>query len=87
MNTLKKAALLTLGIVAFGFMLFSFATIGLTVLGIASVLVIVGFLARPFLPTSYKSQFSPQTAKDEFHSKAARKPCIIDVTATHTTAV
>ena len=50
MDTLKKAALFTLGMVVFGFMLFSFATIGLTVLGIAAVLVIVGFLARPLLP-------------------------------------
>jgi len=50
MNTLKKAALFTLGIVSFGFLLFSFATIGLTVLGITSVLVIIGFLARPLLP-------------------------------------
>lgn len=50
MNTLKKAALSTLGIVTFGFILFSFATIGLTVLSIAAVLAIVGFLARPLLP-------------------------------------
>ncbi len=50
MNTLKKTALLALGIVAFGFLLFSFATIGLTILGIAAVLAIVGFLIRPLLP-------------------------------------
>ncbi|MGB0845450.1 MAG: hypothetical protein ACPGSM_01950 [Thiolinea sp.] len=50
MNTLKKAVLFTLGLVTFGFILFSFATIGLTVLSIAAVLVIVGFLARPLLP-------------------------------------
>ena len=64
MDTLKKAVLFTLGIVTFGFILFSFATIGLTVLSVAAVLVIVGFLARPFLP------------------KVARKPVIIDITAT-----
>lgn len=50
MNTLKKIALFTLGIVTFGFMLFSFATIGITVLSIAAVLAIIGFLARPLLP-------------------------------------
>lgn len=50
MNTLKKAALFTLGIVTLGFILFSFATIGLTVLSVAAVLAIVGFLARPLLP-------------------------------------
>ena len=50
MNRFKKAALFALGTVAFGFILFSFATIGLTILGIAAVLAIVGFLARPLLP-------------------------------------
>jgi hypothetical protein len=50
MDTFKRIALLSLGIVAAGFMLFSFATIGLVVLGISAVLVVVGLLARPFLP-------------------------------------
>ena len=50
MNTFKRIALLSLGVVAAGFMVFGFATIGLAVLGITAVLVVVGLLARPFLP-------------------------------------
>jgi hypothetical protein len=50
MDTLKRAALVSLGVIVFGFMVFSFATIGLAVLGITAVLVVIGLLARPFLP-------------------------------------
>ena len=50
MNTLKQAIILSLSIVAFGFMIFSFATIGLAVLGLTAVLVVVGLIAKPFLP-------------------------------------
>ena len=50
MNNFKKAALIALGTVATGFMIFSAATIGLVVLGAAMALTVVGFLAKPFLP-------------------------------------
>lgn len=50
MNNFKKAALIALGTVATGFMVFSFATIGLVILGAAAALAIIGFIAKPFLP-------------------------------------
>ena len=50
MDTLKRAVFFGLGIIAFGFMVFSFATIGLAVLGFTAVLVVMGLIARPFLP-------------------------------------
>ena len=50
MNSIKKAALMALGTIAIGFMIFSAATIGMFILGLGAVLAIIGFLARPFLP-------------------------------------
>lgn len=58
MDTIKKAATLSLGVAAFGLMIFSFATIGLAVLGITVVLVMVGLLAKPF---SHKRPQQPIT--------------------------
>ena len=50
MNNFKKAALMTLGTIAMGLMIFSFATIGLVILGVAATLTVIGLIARPFLP-------------------------------------
>ncbi len=50
MDTLKRTALLSLGVVASGFMIFGLATVGLAVLGVTAVLAVIGLLARPFLP-------------------------------------
>ena len=50
MDTLKRATILILAMVALGLMIFSFATIGLAILGLTAVLVVIGLLARPFLP-------------------------------------
>ena len=84
MNTLKKAALLTLGVVTLGFILFSFATIGLTVLGIAAVLAIVGFLARPLLPKVARGPVIIDVMGDEnLHAKTWKSTFS---TATHPSA-
>lgn len=50
MNTLKQAALSIISFITLGVLLFSFATISLTVLGIAGVLAAATALARPLLP-------------------------------------
>ncbi|PWQ92157.1 hypothetical protein [Leucothrix pacifica] len=50
MNSIKKAALIALGTIAMGFMIFSAATIGMVVLGVGAVLAAIGFVAQPFLP-------------------------------------
>lgn len=54
MNKFKRAALISLGVIASGFMVFSFATIGLAVLGIMAVLMVIGLMAKPFLPKAVK---------------------------------
>ena len=50
MNKFKKIALIALGTVATGFMIFSTAAIGMLVLGLGAVLALIGLVARPFLP-------------------------------------
>ena len=50
MNTLKKTVLIMFSIIASGFLMFSFVTIGLVMLGVTGILMMVGLIARPFLP-------------------------------------
>lgn len=50
MNNVKKAALMALGTIAMGLMIFSFATIGFVILGVTATLTVIGLIARPFLP-------------------------------------
>jgi len=50
MDKFKHVALMTLGAVATGFMIFSAAMIGLFMLGVGVTLTLIGLAARPFLP-------------------------------------
>ena len=50
MNKFKQAALIALGAIATGFMVFSAAMIGLFMLGVGATLAVIALVARPFLP-------------------------------------
>ncbi|RVU83505.1 hypothetical protein EOL70_15825 [Leucothrix sargassi] len=50
MNKFKRIALMVLGAIATGFLVFSAATIGLFMLGVGATLTVIALLARPFLP-------------------------------------
>jgi len=54
MKTVKNVSLIILGLISSGFLLFGMLTVGLTVLGIAAGLALVGFAAKPFLPDDLK---------------------------------
>jgi len=50
MNHFKQAAVVILGSIITGLMIFSAATISLFILGMGAVLAVIAFLAQPFLP-------------------------------------